>query len=431
MEVAVSSIVQSASGLRTSAQSVVTVVPSNAPATSQPQPVEVDTRVTAGGTVTIPIPVTGVDSDGEDVTVTGVTSPPALGRILAVTADSITYQAYPSMSGGVFTGGTDRFTYEVTSQLGASAQAVVRVGVTPPAQAQAPVAVDHFATGAPGALVAVDLLADADVSPGDQVKVLPLSQTNASGTGGATLGGADQSVLLARAPSGSASTTLAYGITDGTSTPSIAHVTIRAVAKYAQAPIATDYFPSLPNSTARSVAVDVLIRDSDPGSTRPDLRLVSSSVRGVSVAAADLRIPVTANPRAVPYEISSVTTGATAIGVVYVPGTSTALQAIPGKEIKVPKGGHATVNLTNYVTDAGRPFRLTSAASASASASPASGVLTSVVGADQVTVAGVGSYQGPGSLTVQVATSTGANGASQPVELSIPVQVGNPTPVVS
>lgn len=428
--VTASFVVAAAGGSATTGHTFLTIVPDAASENTQPQPTEVDARVSAGGTVTIPIPTTGVDPDGDSVTVTGIASPPSLGRVVSVSPTRITYQAFPlSSTSGQFDGGTDTFSYVVTAPTGQTGVAQVRVGVTPPTQAQAPVAVEHFVTGAPGATVEVPLLAGDVVPAGEQVTVLPLAKTNSSLPAGASLVGKAHNVLQVRAPRGATPVEVAYGITNGTGSPSIAHVVVRDQPNYSIAPVAADYFPSLPSRSAKTILVDVLAKDSDPSGAGHTLKLVGSPARGVKVSGSKLAIPVETNPRVVPYVVKSTSSGDTATGVVHVPGTGDGLHLVGGKTIQVPAGGSTTVSIGDYITDPGHPVRITT--TSRVVAAPGFGLTGRVTSNTSVDLTAGKGYQGPGSLTVQVADA--ANLSSHGVQtrtFSIPVQVGQPSPIV-
>lgn len=424
--VTASFIVEAADGSRTTGQSIVTVLPDNT-ADTQPQPVEVDARVAAGGTVNIPIPTTGVDPDGQDVTVTGITSTPALGRITAVNATGLVYEAYPvSSTSGAFAGGTDMFSYGVTSPSGQTAQADVRVGVTPPAAVQAPVAIDHTVTGSPGKPVSVSLLTGDIIAPGDQVTVEPLGQTNHPVPGGAWLVG--NGVLEVTAPNGAAPLDVAYAITDGTGAPSVGHVIVRSQPHYASAPVAADYFPKLPSPTAKSLTVNVLARDNDPDASRGDLVVIDPPIRHSVIKGADVVLPVGAAPAAIPYTIESRSTGQKSVGVVHVPGNAIDLQQTSGT-IHVPEGASTTANLDSYIHDPGHDIRITT--TGAVRTSPAFGLTEQVTGNATVRLTGTPGYQGPGSLVVQVADAASLSTPGVHIEtLAIPVVVGSPTAIV-
>lgn len=429
--VVASYIVESQDGQRTTGSVFLTVVPNDPVNTTPPQPTEVDARVTAGGTVTIPIPTTGVDPDGDSVTLAGIGSAPQLGEVLSHTANSITYQAFPfAPSSGAFSGGTDDFSYVVVGPSGLEGTAQVRVGVSPPAQSQPPVAADHFVVAAPGDQVAVDLLSGDFISPGDQVTVQDLKKTNSSVPASATLGGAGNSILQATAPhQGEDPVNVAYGLSDGTAAVSVGHVLIRSQSDFVTPPVAIDDYPAAPADGSKSLTVDVLKGDSDPGGRSGDLTIVGSPVPGVQPSGDNLIIPVGPDPRAVPYIIKSSTTGATAVGVVHVLGTDMGPQMKSGSLIHVPENGSTTINISDFITESGHSIRLTT--TDQTSASPSGGLSENVTGNTAIALTGLSGYIGPGSLTVQVIDApTLSSPGARTGTFSIPVVVGTPTPVV-
>jgi len=428
-EVTVSYEVESQFWRRTEGQTYITIEPDSPSLDSTPAPVEVDARVTLGGTIPIPIPTTGITLDGDSVSVTGITSAPTLGRIMGFTANSITYQAYPVSPGsGTFTGGTDTFSYQVEGPSGLTAQGIVRVCVTPPVQAEPPVAMDQYVTAKPGQTIDVDLLSGDIISPGDVVTVkLPQQPRAALPPGTRLLGGEKLQVV---APTGPVARSIAFGLTDGTATVSIAHASISDEPGFVVPPVATDYYPSAPRAGAGSLHVDVLAKDSDPSGGTSGLLVVGSPVSGVRVSGADLVIPASKYPRSVPYEIKSATTRATAVGVVHVPGRAVGPQLIAGREIHVREGGSKIVNIDKYIADSTHPVRLTEYNQVSAS--PSGGLSVEHVDSNTTLILrGAAGYVGPGSLTVQVIDAPTLSAAGAHIAtFAIPVQVGKPTPVI-
>lgn len=428
--VTVSYEAENQSGLRTTGFAYITVVPDDPTSTTPPAPSEVDARVTSGGTVTIPIPTSGVAADGDSVTLTGVTTPPQLGRIMSFNANSITYQAFPTVPGtGAFAGGTDSFTYEVEGPTGLTGTAQVRVGISPPGQPQPPVAVDHFVTATPGQQVDVDLIAGDFVPASRSVSVVPLSSTNSSVPAGVILAGASHSVLRATAPLDAAPLSVAYGITNGTGPPSVAHVVVRAQSQYVSPPTVIDQYPMPPPLSTKTLTVDVLAGASDPGHSAADLTLLESPTPGALVTGRSLVVPVGPAPRNVSFVVKSIATGATTVGVVHVPGAGAGPQLKPGSLIRVPAGGSTTVDIGNYVTEPGHQIRLTT--NQGVVAVPAGGLSERVDSNTTVTLTGGVGYAGPGALTIQVIDSSTLSAAgARTATLSIPVEVGHPTALV-
>lgn len=120
-----------------------------------PTPVTVVARVLAGESVTIPIPLTGIDADGDSVQLLGQESSPEKGSVTSTGSDSFSYKA------GQYSAGTDTFTYTVIDDVGARATGTVRVGISQRVHgARNPVAVADEVSVRPGGPVTVQVLAN-------------------------------------------------------------------------------------------------------------------------------------------------------------------------------------------------------------------------------------------------------------------------------
>ncbi|MDE0805101.1 MAG: Ig-like domain-containing protein, partial [Acidimicrobiales bacterium] len=146
-----------------SAELIVHVLPPNAERNQPPIPPELIGRTIAGQTVTIPIPVTTMDPDGDSVTLLGIDSPPSFGTVTEVRPDELVYAADSDAAG------TDEFTYKVVDQFGAEATATILVGVARlPNENNAPIPKDDEVLVRPGATVSIPVLAndfDPDADP--------------------------------------------------------------------------------------------------------------------------------------------------------------------------------------------------------------------------------------------------------------------------
>jgi hypothetical protein len=174
-----------------------------------PAPPPIEERTVAGDTVTVPISTSGVDPDGDSVTLSGIESAPSLGRILSQNATSLTYQAFPTSSG------TDTFTYQVSDRFGATGQSTVSIAVVPPATPQPPIAIDEDVTAAPGAQVSVNVLADAVAAPDDTVSVTPLATLNRPLPAGLSLSSANAPIVVTAPAADGKPLVVTYGVTDG------------------------------------------------------------------------------------------------------------------------------------------------------------------------------------------------------------------------
>ena len=422
-ETTVSYVATDASGATATGQLDVTIEPppSKTHPDQAPVPEEVDTRETAGDVAVIQIPVNGVDPDGDSVTLTGVTVPPALGRIVAVGPNSISYQSYPDSAG------SDTFTYQVTDPYGLTGTATVRVAVLPPGPPQPPVAADDVINAPPGASLHWNVLGNDFVAPGDTVTVEPLSKTNTAVPAGVTLNGSYVYLKVPGAPS-DPPVQFTYGATDG-GTPSLAQVIVHAVPGAKVPPIATDDVAPAPGAGAGSVSVHVLKNDDDPLGSASDLK-ISWAPAGVAVHGSSLTIKLEAEPREVPYQVTA-PDGLTATAVVYVPGTqSSAIRLRPGARIVLKENGSATVPLSSVLEDtSGRQPKITTVNELSAS--PGGDLTVNANQASAFQVHALGSYTGPGAVTVQVydgATMQDPHGST--VTLTIPAQVGPDVPIL-
>jgi hypothetical protein len=386
-----------------------------------PQPIE--TRAVAGDTVTLSVPTTGVDPDGDSVCVVGVGSAPTLGRITAIGAGSLTYQAYPSSAG------TDAFTYLVTDRYGRTGQATIRVAVVPPGDPQPPVAVDDIVTAAPGVHVAVDPLANDLIAPDDTVTVAPLDTTNPGIGTAATLASAGGPVRLTAPGLAGKPFVVRYAETDGIGDPSSADIVMHAQAGYNIPPIAVDT-TAHPAPGAHSVDVDVLSGDADPDGDSAALTISHVYAAGAHVNGAKVTLPVLAYPQNVPYEIRD-GGGATAVAVIHVPAVGAGAPYLkPGQSITVARNGTTTVSLPTLVADpAGHPLRFTT--TDQVWASPSTGLTAREQGETQLVVTARADYAGPAAVAFQVTDGTSLTDPhAHTAVITVPVQVGPSTPVL-
>ncbi|WP_051681713.1 fibronectin type III domain-containing protein [Cellulomonas sp. HZM] len=150
------------SGQTTGATVTVRVHASNKDTKAPPRPKNLTARVFAGDTVRIPVPLVGIDVDGDGVTLLGNATAPQSGVITDTGADWIEYRADAGSAG------TDTFTYAVEDWVGQRAVGTIQVGISPPAQTSSVVARDDTVTVRPGERVEVRVLAnDVDSSGGE------------------------------------------------------------------------------------------------------------------------------------------------------------------------------------------------------------------------------------------------------------------------
>jgi large repetitive protein len=418
----VSYVVQDGEGARTTGHVSVSLVPAGDTRKNRaPAPPDLEARMTAGDTVTVTVPVYGIDPDGDSATVTGVVDAPRLGRVVAVGPDTITYQSYPQSVG------TDSFTYEVQDAFGAAGRATVRVGIVAPGLPVAPVAVDDDITAAPGRTVHVDVLANDSVPSGSVAKVLPLATVNPRLPAGVFLSG---SIVTAPVPArGAAPLRFAYQLSNGVGEPAGAFVTVSPLPGATIAPIARDDVPSAREpATGQVVPVDVLKNDDDPDGAAGTLMISRVFDADVQIAGSELQVPVTAHARQMAYEVRDAD-GLTALAVVRVPaGDRSTPHLKDGARIVVPLGGSETVPLAQVAEGApGATLRVTVADTVSSS--PEGKVSVKLLSTTSLSVSAAGGYSGPGAVSLEV--TDGANASSgHTARITVPVQVGPPAPAL-
>lgn len=420
-KVTIDYVAENPAGDQAVGHAVVTINPAPTPTTPDqpPAPQPVEARAVAGDTIVLTVPTTGVDPDGDTVSVIGINSASALGRVTGMNATSITYQAYPTSSG------TDSVRYLVVDRYGKTGESTIRVAVVPPGQPQPPVAVDDVLTAAPGARLRVDVLANDLRAPDDAVTVEPLAERNPGLPQGITL---TDGMIEATAPDLTGKPlVVVYAVTDGIGEPSVGSLTVRSQENYDVPPVCVDAFAQ-PEPKAGTVEIDVLAKcgDQDGGA------LSVSQVFGpdTQVAGGKITVPVLDQPRTVAYEVTDAG-GATGLGFVHVPAPgSGAPYAKPGQTIAMDKGASKTVSVADYVIDpAGKQVKLT--LKERIWASPSAGLKVENKETSQLVLTALGDYAGPAAITFEVtdgSSITDPEGRS--AVITVPVQVGPETPVL-
>ncbi|MCW2494320.1 Ig-like domain-containing protein, partial [Jatrophihabitans sp.] len=305
--VTIAYVAKNPTGEQTTGTAHVTINPAPTPKNPDhaPVPQAVTARIVAGDSVTISVPTTGIDPDGDTATITGLASAPTLGRVLATSPTSVSYEAFPTSAG------TDTFSYLVTDRYGLTGQATISVGVVPPGQPQPPVAVNESLTAAPHSTLRVDVLSNAVIAADDTVTITPLSRTNPDLAAGIRLASASGPIVLTTPAASSKPMVVLYSLTDGIGSPSPATLTVHVQAGYVAAPIALDA-TAVPKAKATTVTVNLLGKDSDPTGSALHISRVFDG-RAV-VSGSSVTLPLLDHLQNVPYEITAAN-GATAAAV--------------------------------------------------------------------------------------------------------------------
>ena len=448
-----------------SARIQVTVKPLPTPTTPDLPPAarSFAATVTAGDTLSITVPTSGVDPDGDLVFVDGIVGAEGgpvqlrLGRVSGYAASTIRYQAYPLAAG------TEVIRYVVADRFGKTGVGLIRVGVVPPGVPQPPVAVADEVVAAPGRVLHVDVLGN-DLVPRRTAVSLEDPVTVNAGAALQQFTKEPDNTFTVTAPDEGSPRTLVYGITSGLFDPSRATVTVRGRKGQVNPPIAVDdtaritpatlaagvasaaptapVAPGQPGSpgqpeqaqpTATSVLVDVLANDrdidNDTGSGPQGLRVVEVG-EGATITPDGVRVSFAAYPRAIPYVVQDLD-GATAMALIYVPANgSDTPSLVPDKTISLPTDSTTAVRLGDYVLDPrGRSVRVTTPDRVSTS--PAQHLSATVTSAGELALTASDGYVGPGALMLEVTDSTGPDDqAPRTAYLVIPVQVGPLTPLL-
>jgi len=421
-QVAVRYAAQTATGAPASATLTILVQPAptaTAPDTA-PTPQAVEVRAVSGDSVTIPIPLYGVDPDGDSVTVTGITSAPHLGRVTAITPTSITYQSFPAADNT----GTDEFGYQVQDRYGLVGQAQIRVGLTPPGPFPLSVPLDDTVTARPGAAVTVMPKSNDLIATGDDPQVVPLGTLP---TGVAL--GKDGSTFTATAPAAGADPVhFSYILrgTGGDSTP--AQVSVRSQDGYLNPPIVYDTTATVSGGVGEA---SPLVNAWDIDGPASAITLVAVGAGTIGADGAVTGIPLADHVQLVWYEARD-GDGATSAGVIFVPASGGgAPQARVGVgQIQMSQDSTLAIQLSDYAfSPRGRDVHLT--VSSSLSAAPAAGLSVQASSTTSLTLTSKAGYTGPASISLQVSDATGAaDQQALTAFITIPVQIGPTTPVL-
>lgn len=403
MTVRATFVVRDATGNETAATLTVRVHESDPATKAPPRPRALTARVFAGDTVRIPVPLVGIDPDGDGITLLGVASAGTRGRVTSVGADYLEYEAFADEAG------TDTFTYAVEDWTGQRAVATVRVGIAArPTDSNRVVARDDTVTIRPGQRVEVRVLDnDTDVAGGTLSLQHDLDVPE----------GLTATVLGSRVVvEGDQPGVLPIGYTAvndrGASNGAVLTVTVDPDAPVLP-PVATDVVvPPVDTVGRTSVDVDVLAVAQNPSGPLSDLAVsVPASAAGVATVGPTGTITVTLAQTAqtIPYLLTNTTAdGVRAYAFISVPALGffppTARPRAP--ELRVASGETLRIPLDEQVQVA--PGRIAQVADSSAVTATRSDGSSLVVDTTTVRFTSAPGYVGPASITVPVTDRTGA-----------------------
>lgn len=325
------------------------ILPVDVETNAAPRPRDVVARTLSGSTVHIPIPLDGIDEDGDSVELMGPATNPSKGRIVDVAADYISYEALDTSTG------VDTFTYRVRDRLGKEGVATIRVGIAPPEQMnQAPYAVKDSVVVRPGREVAVPVTENDSDPEGDQVALVEdgLQLPDIEGFTARVSG--DR--VLVQAPDRALETSLQYTIDDsrGATATAVLSVTVNEDVPLL-APIAADDRVQLADLEEDQLTadLDVLANDEDPDGTVEDLELAVGA-GATLLDTGKVRVTVGEELQLIRYTITD-PDGLQTSAFIFVPATKDLRPDLnPAVEpIEVVSGETKVVPLADYVTVAG------------------------------------------------------------------------------
>ena len=414
--------VEDSTGNRTAAQVTVHVHASDASTKAPPRPKDLTARVFSGDTVRIAVPLVGIDSDGDGVTLLGQASAPQQGRVVDQGADWLEYEAYGDALG------TDSFTYAVEDWTGQRVVATVRIGIAPrPTSASSVVARDDAVTVRPDQTVEVRVLANDVDSSGAE---LSLDSTLEMPDG--TDAHVEGRRIVVHAPSKDGTIQIAYTARDerGGHDSAVLTVTVASDAPVLP-PIARDVVvPATETIDHTEVVVDVLAVAQNPSGPLSDLvASVPASFATVARVDASGKVVVTLadHTQTVPFLLTNTTSpGGRAASYAFI--TVPALGFFPptarpkAPELKVASGQQLVVSLDEQIQVApGRSPSVADPLGVTATRSDGSSLVKS---ATQVQFTSAKGYAGPASITVPVTDARSSGDATaHTAVITLPITV--------
>lgn len=413
--------VTDSAGNSTSAKLTISVRASDAEKKDPPRPRNLTARVFDGEAVRIQVPLLGIDDDGDGVQLLGEATAPEKGRIVAVGADYLEYEAFP----GEF--GTDTFTYAVEDWVGQRATATIRVGIAKRSAEPLPIVThDDEVTVQPGERVEVRVLVNDDNPGGGELELSEELEVpegvRASVQGRRVVVETDKEGIFQ----------IVYRVSNDRGSQASAVLTVYVTRDaVVLPPIADDVVVSpLETLDKAAVEVDVLAVAENPSGPLSDLAVsVPSSQAGIAEVTGTQRVLVQLGPtsRTVPYRLTNTNPKANDVGT-YAFITVPALGDFPPmlrpktRELKVASGAELVLDLEEFVQVApGRSPLLTEDRRVSATKSDGSSL---VVNDKTVRFVSEKTYAGPASITFEVTDgSTESNAAGRRKTLTLPISV--------
>jgi len=370
----------------------VTVTPADDAHNQAPQPQDIQARTLAGQPVTIPIPLTGIDPDGDSCTLVGVASAPSQGVISAVSGNSITYDPTSSVTGSA------TFTYTVQDRLGAQATGKITVGIAPvQGTNDPPVAMTDSVQARPGRSMSVAVLANDYDPAGNSFTLVDGSAQSNSFTATTT----NQHVNFT-APTAEGTYLATYQIEDslGQTSTGIISVQVSATAPLLLPNPQDDYVPMAAGLTNTPVTVDVLVNDNDPSGDVSQDTMALDDTTNATIVGGKVQVTLVSQPQVIGYTLTNTQDNLVGRAYIWAPGLDTTPPQLKTgvQELQVESGASIDLQLSDYVqVRSGRSPRITSADKVTAWNGTGTADSTT-----QLTFAAPPGYVGPASISFEV-----------------------------
>ncbi|QAY59932.1 tandem-95 repeat protein [Microbacterium protaetiae] len=408
--------VVNASGQKDAGYVSIQVLAVDAANNQAPRPKDVTARVLGGAKVRVSIPLDGIDPDGDSVTLEGIASAPAKGRVVEVGADYIDYEA---IGGGT---GADSFTYRVRDRLGRDATATVRVGIAPAASDnQAPYAVKDAVAMRPGREVAVPVLTNDSDPEGDAIGLVSNGIILPDEPGLAAKVSGDR--IIVDSPDHPVDTSLQYTIrdADGAEAVGVLQVSVADDVPLLR-PVARDDRVAAADVDDGAVRVDVLANDEDPDGVTADLKVTVADDAAQVDADGAVRVTLGEKQQILTYTVTD-RDGLTASAFIRVPALAALSPALTSTgAVTVRSGQTVTIPLADHV----RVWRGSGAVITEADKVAAVHGNGAELVKDQHTLVytPADGYSGPDALTFEVTDGTGPDDPEgQKATLVLPITV--------
>ncbi|SDW12134.1 Fibronectin type III domain-containing protein [Arthrobacter sp. cf158] len=370
---------------------------------TRPEPRNLTARVVAGMTVKVPVPLDGIDADGDSVQLIGIDKAPELGT-------AILRDGYLEYTAGGQSAGTDTFSYRVRDRIGAENTGTVIVGIAPAeADNQKPIAVDDVIDVRPGRRVAVDALKNDSDPDGDPIGLVPTFEAKPELHVEAAAG-----KVVLTAPGAAGTESINYRIQDDKKAEASAVIRVQASPTAPlHAPVAVDDRITLAETLGKTaVDVPVLKNDSDPDGVAEDLKisLPDGNPNARVGAAGNVVVTLVPQDQLIPYTVTDID-GQTATAVMWIPGQGLQYPTLSKTDVvEVTAGEEITLALRDYVkVREGRQPRITVADKIRVQGGDSANVIAG--DGTALRYAAQAEYAGPGSITFEVTDGSGPDDA--------------------